>query len=200
MDPTLLIAVLVVVALLALVAWLVLDRRRAAGYRSQFGREYDRTVSEAGDRRAAERELERRRERVAGFDIRPLSADDQARYTAAWRSVQHQFVDDPGDAIKEADRLIVEVLERRGYPVDGDFDTRVADLSVDHGDVIGHYRAAHELTGRGDGPMPSDTETLRQAMVHYRALFASLVGPLPDPAAADAARPATATSTRSAAS
>jgi hypothetical protein len=194
MDPTLVIAVLVLVALVALVAWLAIDRRRAAALKSQFGREYDRTVSATGDRRAAERELEQRRERVAGFDIRPLSPDDQARYTAAWRSVQHQFVDDPGDAIREADRLIVEVLERRGYPV-GDFDTLVADLSVDHGDVIGHYRAAHELVGRDDGPMPSDTEALRQAMVHYRALFASLVGPSADePATTDTA------TTRSAAS
>ena len=181
MDPTPIIAVLVLVALVAIVAWLVLDRRRAQGLRSQFGREYDRTVSQTGDRRQAERELEERRDRVAGFDIRPLSPDDRARYTTAWRSVQHQFVDDPEDATKEADRLIGEVLERRGYPVDdADFDTRVADLSVDHADVIGHYRAAHELTGRGDGPMPADTEALRQAMVHYRALFASLVGPIPD--------------------
>lgn len=194
MDPTLVIAVLVLVALVALVAWLAIDRRRAADLRSQFGREYDRTVSATGDRRAAERELEQRRERVAAFDIRPLSPDDQARYAAAWRSVQHQFVDDPGDAIKEADRLIVEVLERRGYPV-GDFDARVADLSVDHAGVIGHYRAAHELVGGDGGRMPSDTEALRQAMVHYRALFASLVGPSADePATTDT------TSTRSAAS
>ena len=195
MDPTPIIAVLVLVALLALVAWLVLDRRRAAALRSQFGREYDRTVSATGDRRAAERELEERRERVAHLDIRPLSPEDQVHYISAWRSVQHQFVDDPEDAIKEADRLIVEVLERRGYPV-GDFDSRVADLSVDHGDVVGHYRAAHELTGRNDGPIPSDTEALRQAMVHYRALFASLVGPTADePTNADIA-----TTTRSAAS
>ena len=185
MDPTLVIAVLVLVALVALVAWLVIDRRRAAELKSQFGREYDRTVAAAGDRRAAERELAERRDRVASLDIRPLSPEDQVHYTSAWRSVQHQFVDDPEDAIKEADRLIVEVLERRGYPV-GDFDTRVADLSVDHADVIGHYRAAHELTGRDDGPIPSDTEALRQAMVHYRALFASLVGPMADePTAAD---------------
>jgi hypothetical protein len=194
MDSTLILAVLVLVVLVALVGWLVIDRRRAADLKSQFGREYDRTVSATGDRRAGERELEERRERVAGFDIRPLSPDDQARYTSAWRSVQHQFVDDPEDAIREADRLIVEVLERRGYPV-GDFDSRVADLSVDHADVIGHYRAAHELVGRDDGPMPSDTEALRQAMVHYRALFAGLVGPTADEPAT--AQPET---TRSAAS
>ena len=176
MDPTQIIAVLVVIALVALVAWLVLDRRRAQALRSQFGTEYDRTVRAAGSRRAAEQQLAERRDRVATFDIRPLSPDDQAQYAAAWRSVQHRFVDDPGEAIREADRLIVEVLERRGYPV-ADFDTRVADLSVDHGGVIGHYRAAHEITGEDDEPLPTDTEALRQAMVHYRALFASLLGP-----------------------
>jgi hypothetical protein len=189
MDPTPIIVVLAIVVLVALVARLVVSRRRAQKLRSQFGGEYDRTVQETGSRREAEQELEERRERVAAFDIRPLSPDDQTRYAAAWRSVQHQFVDDPADAIREADRLIVEVLERRGYPV-GDFDARVADLSVEHGDVIGHYRAAHEIAGRDDGRLPTDTEALRQAMVHYRALFASLLGPSqadPDAATAQSA-------------
>jgi hypothetical protein len=185
MDPIQIILALAVVAAIVLVAWLAMERRRAGRLRSQFGGEYDRIVRETGSRRAAEQELASRRERVAALDIQPLSADDQARYSAAWQSVQHQFVDDPSGAIDEADRLIGEVLERRGYPVDdGDFDRRAADLSVDHADVIDRYRAAHEIATRDDGGvLPTDTESLRQAMVHYRALFTSLLGtPEPEPA------------------
>ena len=57
---------------------------------------------------------------------------------------------------------------------DEDFDQRAADLSVDHPDVVENYRQGHDLarrTVRGEG----DTESLRQALVHYRALFAELV-------------------------
>jgi hypothetical protein len=53
-------------------------------------------------------------------------------------------------------------------------DTQLADLSVEHADVLQHYRAAHEIaTAAGAGD--ADTEALRRAMVHYRALFASLL-------------------------
>src|SRR5436190_2565804 len=128
MDPIQIILVLLVVAAVILIAWLAVERRRADRLRAQFGGEYDRTLRQTGSRRAAEQELDARRERVAALDIKPLSADDQAHYLAAWRMVQHQFVDDPAGAIDEADRLIGEVLQARGYPVDDDdFDRRAAD-------------------------------------------------------------------------
>jgi len=66
------------------------------------------------------------------------------------------------------------VMRARGYPVD-EFEQRIADLSVDHAGVVEHYRAAHTLheqNQRGQG----NTEELRQAMMHYRALFADLLG------------------------
>jgi hypothetical protein len=60
----------------------------------------------------------------------------------------------------------------RGYPVGG-FDQRAADLSVEHGDVLDHYRAAHAVDVR-EGTV--STEQQREAMVHYRAMFAELLG------------------------
>ena len=62
---------------------------------------------------------------------------------------------------------------QRGYPVVV-LDQRAADLSVDHPDVVENYREGHDLARRtvsGEGV----TESLRQAIVHYRALFAELV-------------------------
>jgi hypothetical protein len=65
----------------------------------------------------------------------------------------------------------------RGYPVEK-FDQRAADLSVDHPKVVENYRKGHRLATQSheDG---SDTEELRQAMRHYRALFEELVEGVP---------------------
>ena len=85
------------------------------------------------------------------------------------------FVDQPGPAVAEADELVSEVMRERGYPVSEDFEQRAADVSVDHPVVVEHYRAAHGISVRapqGD----AGTEDLRQAMVHFRALFDELLG------------------------
>src|SRR4051794_32424659 len=174
MNETLLLVVVIVV-LLAVVGWLLYDRRRAMDLRSRFGPEYERTVKSTGDRRAAEDELRKRRERVEALEIRPLPSEDRQRYATEWRQVQALFVDEPKAAIDDADDLIGRVLKARGYPV-ADFDQRVADISVDHAAVVEHYRAAHAIAERRD-QADTDTEALRQAMVHYRALFDDLLGP-----------------------
>ena len=179
MTPTILL-VLVVVVLLAVVGWLLYERRRTDELRTTFGPEYRRAVDETGDRRAAEAELRERKERVAALEIRPLEPADRDRFAKAWRQVQADFVDAPGAAITAADQLIGEVMQARGYPV-ADFEQRVADVSVDHPDVVEHYRAAHAIAGRRTD-VSTSTEDLRQAMVHYRALFDDLLGAPRDPA------------------
>lgn len=167
--------VLVIVVLLAVVGWLVYERRRSSELRSTFGSEYQRAVADAGDRRTAEMELRKRQERVQALDIRPLPPADRDRYAREWREVQALFVDEPRKAIDDADDLIGRVMEDRGYPV-ADFEQRVADISVGHAAVVEHYRAAHAIAERADDPT-TDTELLRQAMVHDRALFEDLLGP-----------------------
>jgi hypothetical protein len=172
MNQTLLL-VGVIVALLVVVGWLLYERRRSDQLRAEFGPEYKRAVDATGDRRAAETELRERQERVEALDIRPLPAADREAYAQEWRQVQAKFVDEPGSAIMEADALIRGVMEARGYPV-ADFEQRVADISVGHANVVDHYRAAHEIASRRDDAR-IDTEALRQAMVHYRALFEDLL-------------------------
>jgi hypothetical protein len=173
MDTGLLVAILVVLILLALLAIFAGRQRRSRKLQDTFGPEYDRTVEEAGDRRAAETELQERTERRAGFDIVPLEPEARARYIEAWRNTQAQFVDEPVEATREADRLITSVMRDRGYPVD-DFDQRAADISVDHPQVVDDYRAAHAIAAANDRSEAS-TEDLRQALVHYRSLFEELL-------------------------
>ncbi len=170
-----LVPILVVALLLALgaAAWLYLQKRKTEQLRGSFGPEYERAVQETGDRRKAESELEERKERVEQLNIRALEPREREQFAERWKSAQAQFVDDPKGAIKEADRLVAEVMQARGYPV-GDFEQRAADISVDHPHVVQNYRAAHEIAlrnGRGE----AETEDLRKALVHYRALFEELL-------------------------
>jgi hypothetical protein len=65
-------------------------------------------------------------------------------------------------------------MTARGYP-EGDFDRRLADLSVDHGQTVQEYRFARETVAAHERGK-AGTEEMRQALVHLRALFAELVG------------------------
>jgi hypothetical protein len=172
-QTTLLIVVVAAIVVVAIVAWLLVQRRRTDTLHERFGPEYERTVNEVGDRRRAEAELEARAKRVERLAIQPLSPSDREGFAEAWRATQARFVDDPTAAITEADRLVNQVMRTRGYPM-SDFDQRAADISVDHPGVVEHYRAAHDIALRSERGEAS-TEELRQAMVHYRALFEDLL-------------------------
>ena len=164
-----------VLAVLAIVAWQVLARRRTGRLQEQFGPEYNRTLESTEDKRQAEAELQAREERRQQLDIRPLSQSGRGRYMEMWRVTQAQFVDDPKTAVATADSLIQSVMSDRGYPVE-DFEQRAADVSVDHPQVVENYREGHRLA-RGSAGGDDSTENLRQAMKHYRALFDELVEP-----------------------
>lgn len=161
------------VAILALAAYAASRSTRRTQLQEGFGPEYDRAVAEAPSRREAEAELLERRERHDELELQPLSRDARGRYLREWDATQARFVDDPDGAIGHADALIQAAMRERGYPVE-DFDQRAADLSVEHGDVIDNYRAAHAISRRSVHGEAS-TEEQRQALVHYRALFEVLV-------------------------
>lgn len=172
MNNTLLI-LLAVVAIAIIGGWLLYSRRRSDHLRSRFGTEYDRQVEELGSRSKAEADLADREKRVGKLDIRPLSPADQERFLDRWTKVQATFVDDPERSVDFADALLAEVMAARGYPV-SDFEQRAGDISVDHPNVVQHYRAGHDIAVRHSQGKAS-TDDLRQALIHYRALFEELV-------------------------
>jgi hypothetical protein len=162
-----------VVIVLAAVAYAVSRTRKRKQLKDTFGPEYDQAVADAPTRKEAETELRERQERHDELDIRPLSAAARDGYGRQWEATQARFVDDPEGAIGEADDVIQQVMRERGYPVE-DFDQRASDLSVEHGEVVSHYREGHAIARRnihGD----ADTEELRQAFKHYKALFEELL-------------------------
>jgi len=168
----LVIAAVVVIAIAA-VAWMYAQRQRRARLQTHFGAEYDRTVREAGSPQKAEALLTERARRVRELKIHRLSREQAETFAREWKRIQAMFVDDPDGAVAAADRLVSEVMAARGYPIE-DFDTRAADLSVEHPRVVENYRTARALAvrrGRGE----AGTEELRQAVVNYRALFDDLL-------------------------
>jgi len=166
--------VAIAIAILAIVfaAIMYMQRERTRRLRGQFGPEYDRLARDRGGRKA-EQELLTRQKRLERFSIRELDQEEVNRFSNSWRTVQNQFVDEPRQAVTQADGLIRDVMETRGYPM-SDFDQLSADISVDHPVVVQEYRAAHDIAVR-DTDGKASTEDLRQAMVHYRALFEELL-------------------------
>ena len=170
------IVVVIIVIALAIGVAATVRRRRL---QQQFGPEYDRLAREHDSKRKAEAELAQRQRRVRKLDIRPLSPQAQEQYTARWMSLQERFVDDPEDAVAQSQTLVAEVMHERGYPTEHR-DQVAADLSVEHAKTIGNFRAAEEIS-QNTAAGTASTEDLRQAMIHYRALFRDLLGDTPEP-------------------
>ena len=168
-------AILVVVVAVVVVAavWATMRLRRRHQLRDRFGEEYEVVLDDEGSKRRAERELAARQARHDQLDIQPLDPQLRLRYTEQWREVQARFVDEPDAALEEANRLVEDVMVERGYPV-GDVDRQMADLSVEHSDVLRHYRQAHDAA-QESATGQATTEDLRRGMVHYRALFEALL-------------------------
>src|SRR5215475_5977674 len=162
-----------VIVLIAVGIWLFQRDRRTKQLRSRFGPEYNRVARAEGDAAHAEKILAERQARVKKLDIKPLTDEQRNEFADEWEHTQAQFVDDPTAAVARADGLVQEVMKVRGYPV-VDFDQRVADISVDHPAVAQNYRIAHDIAERQDRE-DVGMEKLREAMLHYRALFADLL-------------------------
>jgi hypothetical protein len=172
-DPNLVVGIVVILAIVAVAAWFFYRKQRSRRLEQRFGAEYERAVSTLGSQEKAEAELRAREERVEKLKLVALPRAEAERFATAWTELQRRFVDSPKGVLAEADLLVRELMTKRGYPM-ADFERRAADISVDHPDVVGNYRAAQAIATR-DQRGEADTEQLRQGVVHYRALFEKLL-------------------------
>lgn len=171
MSTSTLILIVVILVILAIAAAVVSMRvRRRSAERELFGPEYDRLADEVGPRKA-NAEFEKRRQRVDGLGIKPLSAERRTAYVSQWEAAQEQFIDSPTQAVSTAGALVTTVVADRGYEV-ADHDQLLSDLSVYHGRRLDGYRQAWQVTERGG---QATTEEMRQAMLDYRGLLFDLV-------------------------
>jgi hypothetical protein len=176
-NSTVIVLIIIVVLLviaLAVAGAMLARRRKSEHLQEHYGPEYERTVVQTGDRRAAEAELTEREKRVRGLEIRDLKPEDRDRFEAEWTDVQRGFVDDPVSAVHRADALVGDIMRTRGYPVDDDFERRAEDISVEHPQVVQHYRDARETRVATDNG-EVDTERQRHAITSYRALIDALL-------------------------
>jgi len=154
-------------------AWIFYRKKQSHKLQERFGPEYGRTVDEYGSRSKGESELKARERRVERLEILSLAPSEAARFSEAWHTLQGRFVDNPKGVVVQAEQLVRELMEKRGYPM-GDFERRAGDISVAHPDVVANYRLAQAIAVR-DQRGSADTEELRKAVVHYRALFDELL-------------------------
>lgn len=169
------VAILIILAgalILGGLGWYWVTRSRSRRLKETFGPEYERTVTRDG-RAEGEKLLDERRKRVEKYELHPLPAEDRVRFLKRWDEAQSRFVDDPEAAITDAQRLVDEVMESRGYPI-GDPQRQQEDISVENPAVVDHYREARAIARRNDTGDAS-TEDLRIAIQHYRALFQTLL-------------------------
>lgn len=172
---TWIIAAVILLALIA-AAWLItrdVRRKQSVRLQQRFGPEYARVISERGDRSKAEAELLAREKRVQRLKLVALTPEDASRFTQAWGVLQTRFVDNPRGVVVEADRLVRDLMVKRGYPM-ADFERRAADISVDYPTVVESYRGARAIAER-DQQGQASTEELRKAVVYYRTLFDELL-------------------------
>ncbi len=178
MSTSQLVALIVIVVVILAVVGIAVSaarrKKRRTALQSTFGSEYDRTVQQTGRRKDAERELAERQAKHDSLDIRPLSTASRQRYTDSWAAVQTRFVDDPVLAFTEADHLLTQLMEERGYRT-GDIEEQAGLLSVEHGRVLENYRAGHAIEERTTSTN-ADTEQTRQGMLHFRNVFEELLG------------------------
>lgn len=175
MSTTAIVLIVVLaVIVLGVLAFFAVEQAKRRRLRSRFGPEYDRMLESSKDRRTAERELADRERQHRQLDLKPIPPADRERYTQQWAQVQERFVDNPEQAVHEADQLVVMLMQARGYPA-GSFDQRAAHLSVEHGKTIGEYRKAHDLMDRHEQGDDTSTEDLRSALLHYRTLVRELL-------------------------
>jgi len=179
MTATQIIILIAAVLILVILLVAVVTVARRQRLRRKFGPEYDRAVAGSDNRSEAEKELRERERRYAELKLRPLSEQSRDAYATQWAQVQARFVDAPEEAVRDGDALVTRLVAEIGYPTEN-YEDQLATLSVEHARTLGHYRDAHEIflrTERGE----ASTEQLRQALVHYRALFAELLGAEPVP-------------------
>jgi len=167
------VIVIGVVVLLA-VGWFVYDRQRSKRLRQRYGPAYDQTVSELGNRRRAEAQLEWRETRARQLRERPLSPADRERFYAQWKQCQARFVDDPAGALDDAGNLLVDILRTRGYAADN-LNERATDIAAAYPQHADRYRRACEIRETQRRGAVS-TDKLRAAFLDYRDMFDDLIG------------------------
>lgn len=168
------LAVVPAVVIIGAVLTPVLSHLRRAGFlQDQYVSDYDNTMRTMNDKREARAELNEWLMDIESYDVRPLSPSRRQRYSTDWVAIQSKFANEPGKAIADANRLIIEFMQILAYPV-SDFEQQADDTLIGYPALITNYRAARKIAIKNEQHL-ANAEELRQAMMHYRSLFEELL-------------------------
>lgn len=174
-TPVIVILIAIAVLIFAGLLFFAISKyRRTAQLRHRYGTDYDGAVRKFGSRRKAERELLAREACIKTLNVRELTPEEAEHFAERWILLQSHFVDSPTGAIGEADELVCSVMKSRGYP-GAAIEDCAAGIVVDYPGVAADYRAARAAVATSRRRSPT-TEDLRNALIHYHALFNQLVG------------------------
>lgn len=170
MDTTVVVVIIILIVAVVLTASVILEisRRRLLRQQERTAHQHDDAGEAASEERHGEPDTQHEQVR-----FRTLPPETRRRYRDEWNGIQRRFGEVPGQAVQDADRLVQVIMREVGYPMD-DFERRAPDLSVDHPQIVRHYRSAHSVAAaqlRGQ----AGTEPLRQAAVDYRVLVDDLL-------------------------
>ena len=93
--------------------------------------------------------------------LRSLPEESKRRYAQSWQAIEARFVEDPAAAVREADQLVVAILQERG-------------TTVDERQMPRELRSAREAARQSEGR--PGTESLRRAMLEYQHIVDDAVG------------------------
>jgi len=148
------------------------QQRHARALRDRFGPEYERAVAASG-RHDGEQALDARLRRYEALEHPTLSPHEREEHTEAWWNLQLRFVDAPERSVREAEHLVVTVMEERGFPT-SDGVVRADALSVEDPEVASAYRSAHRVFCFAERGI-AEPDRLRDALVRYRDVFEQLL-------------------------
>jgi hypothetical protein len=188
-PPGLYLLIAIAVVVVGLIVWGVVSsarRRRERGQlRERYGAEFDRAISEHGNRKAAMADLRSRESEHEALELRELNEADLGLVRHHMAAAQYRFVEDPADALLRVERVMAEVLRAKGYPVADDRTQAARMFSVDYPERAGSVRAV--LTNGTNG----DVGDLRQKFLEARKTISDVtgtsyvlddIGPAPSPA------------------
>jgi hypothetical protein len=98
---------------------------------------------------------------------------DRQQWETEWSALEPLVVDSPVEALSELDDLVRRMLVEADYPIDTP--DPVDDEGIDP-EVIGSYRAAHEVTMLVDRGEDFDPGDVGQAIGLYREIYEHVLG------------------------
>ncbi|MFJ9847041.1 hypothetical protein ACIRYZ_42755 [Kitasatospora sp. NPDC101155] len=122
---------------------------------AEYGEAEGRETADAGGTPGERETAEQPSERTQGAGEEPLFAsEDEHEFRSRWQEIQSQFVDDPQEAVRSADALVADLMQR---------------LAASFSD---HKRGLEQQWNRGG---EVQTEDLRLALQQYRSFFNRLL-------------------------